>query len=248
MSSKFAAAFAAILLAGCGGSGDGNGQAAAGGAAPAQLTQIKAPNGDWTQVVTETPQGGMLMGNPDAPVKLVEFASMTCSHCADFAETGFAPLTDKYVKSGQVSLELRNYVRDPIDLAASLLARCNGPSAYFAMTEQMFAEQKSWFDKMNALPEADKQRLQSLPQTAVPAALAQAIGLDQFVQARGVSPEKASACLADPAAVQKLIAITNSGNAEYQIPGTPAFLINNKLVEGAGSWETLEPKINEALR
>jgi protein-disulfide isomerase len=246
MKPNFAAALAAILLAGCGGSGDGN--QAAGGGASAPLEQIKAPSGDWTQVVTETPRGGMLMGNPDAPVKLVEFASMTCSHCAEFAETGFTPLTEKYVKSGQVSFELRNYVRDPIDLAASLLARCNGPAAYFAMTEQMFAEQASWFEKMKNMPPAEQARLQGLPQTQVPAALAQAIGLDQFAQARGVPAEKVQACLSDPAAVQKLVAITNSGNTDYQIPGTPAFLIGDRLVADAGNWATLEPKINEALR
>ena len=66
------------------------------------------------------------MGNPNAEVKLVEFGSMTCPHCAEFDEQGGKPLIDNYVKNGQVSFEFRNFVRDPFDMTASLIARCGG--------------------------------------------------------------------------------------------------------------------------
>ena len=86
------AAALALALAGCGG-GDGNSTnlSSATGTSSAPLPQIAAPNnGDWTETVTMTDRGGFLMGNPNAPVKLVEYASITCPHCAEFSEQGGA--------------------------------------------------------------------------------------------------------------------------------------------------------------
>ena len=81
---------------------------------PARSSRSPPPNnGDWTTIVAQTPEGGFLMGNPNAKVKLVEFGSMTCPHCAEFDETACKPLIDNYVKTGLVSCEFRNFVRDP---------------------------------------------------------------------------------------------------------------------------------------
>src|SRR5690242_5317628 len=93
--------------------------------APAKVENVPPPaNGDWTQVVMATPDGGFRMGNPNAKVKLIEYGSMTCPHCREFDEKGAAPLMNQYVKTGQVSWEFRNYVRDAFDLTASLITRC----------------------------------------------------------------------------------------------------------------------------
>ena len=82
-------------------------------ASNAPIKPVAAPNGgDWTKMVTQTPEGGFLMGNPQADVKLIEYGSMTCPHCAEFAEKDAPALIDKYVKSGRVSFEYRNFVRD----------------------------------------------------------------------------------------------------------------------------------------
>src|SRR5688500_12259900 len=123
-----AAATVLLASAGC------NAEKAGDSAAPAaeQVPTVKPPEGgDWSQVVTPTPAGGFMMGNANAGVKLIEYGSMTCPHCAEFDETGVQPLIDNYVKSGRVSYEYRNYVRDPYDLAASLIARCNGAQGFF---------------------------------------------------------------------------------------------------------------------
>ena len=119
--------------------------AAAGGDSATSGPVAQAPrpaNGDWSQAVVATHEGGFLMGNPNAEVKLVEFGSMTCPHCAEFDETGLPPLIDKYVKNGQVSFEFRNYVRDPYDIAASLVARCNGAQSFFPLTRGLFKDQQ----------------------------------------------------------------------------------------------------------
>jgi protein-disulfide isomerase len=236
----------ALLLAGCGeGESGGNATAAAGGA---PIAAIPAPNGgDWTQVVSETPDGGFLMGNPDAPVKVVEFASMTCGHCASFAEEGLPALTDKYIKTGQVSLELRNFVRDPADLAASMLARCGGATPFFKLTDQIFAAQEEWIGKLQQMTPAQQQQLQSASPGQAVGAMAQQAGLVDFVRLRGIPTEKAQSCLADQAALQKLVDMNQKATATYQIPGTPAFLINGELAQNTADWATLEPKIREAL-
>jgi protein-disulfide isomerase len=77
-------------------------------------------------------------------------------------------------------------------------------------------------------------------------AIAERAGLIQFVQMRGVPAQKAQQCLSDQTAIQGLVDMTNKAN-EFQIPGTPAFLINGKLVENAASWEALEPQLQKAI-
>src|SRR3569833_3015065 len=102
------------------------------GAAPVKKgAAVPAKARDWTRVVRATPAGGFVMGNPDARVKLVEYGSMTCPHCRAFEAEGVPTLVGKYVKSGQVSWEFRNYVRDAFDVSAALIARCNGAGAFF---------------------------------------------------------------------------------------------------------------------
>lgn len=234
---------AALALAGCNKSAD---NAAAPAANTSAAAAVAAPNGgDWTTVVSATPDGGFVMGNPNAPVKLVEYLSTTCPHCAQFAETGFSKLRDDYVKKGTVSVEVRNYVRDPIDMTATLVSRCGGADPYFAMTEQVMAQQEDMFAKLQKLPQTELQRLQSAPPAEQFKSLAALLGIDSFAKQRGIPQAKLDACFADEASINKLIEMQKTAN-EIPIPGTPAFLLNGKLLESVGTWEQLEPKLKEA--
>lgn len=234
---------AALALAGCDKGADNSAAPAANGAAAGP---IAAPNGgDWSTTVNVTPDGGYLMGNPNAPVKLVEYLSLTCSHCADFEANGFPKLRDQYVKKGTVSIEVRNYVRDPIDMTASLVTRCGGAAPYFAMTEQVMAQQADIIDKAQKMPPADLQRLQSAPPAEQFKAVAAMLGIDQFARQRGIPQAKLDACFSDKPAVDKLVDMQKKAN-DMQIPGTPAFILNGKLLENVGSWETLEPELKKA--
>ena len=236
----------ALLLTGCGEGGNGGKEATKNNA---PVASIPAPNGgDWTRTVTETPQGSFVMGNPNAAVKVVEFGSFTCPHCAKFAEEGIPDLVNSYVKTGQVSFEYRNFVRDPADLAASLLARCGGATPFFTLTEQLFAAQNEWLGRLQtALTPADQQAMQSMAPGQVAVTVADKAGLTQFVRMRGIPEEKARTCLADQQATERLVAMTNEGTQTYQVPGTPSFLINGKLVEDTADWKSLQPKIREAI-
>ncbi|HEY0026695.1 MAG TPA: thioredoxin domain-containing protein [Allosphingosinicella sp.] len=242
-----AAAALALALAGCGGSDmAGGNNAAAGAEQNFKVEQIAAPNGaNWADTVTQTPDGGFLRGNPTAKVKVVEYGSMTCSHCADFSEKGEPALIDKYVKSGQVSFEFRNFVRDPADMAAALIARCNGATAFFPLTEQLFASQAEWMAKLQEMPADQQAQLQTMTPAQAVGVYAQAAGLVDFARVRGIPAAKAQACVADAAQVQKLVEI---GQKAGQIPGTPAFMINGTLVPNSADWKTLEPAIQQALR
>lgn len=238
----------ALLLGGCGSEGGeaGNGTVTAAESGP--IEAIPAPDGGaWTAVVSQTPEGGFVMGNPDAPVKVVEFASFTCGHCANFAETGAPSLIEDYVKTGQVSFEIRNFVRDPADMAAALLSRCGGATPYFKLTDQIFADQEQWIERLQSMSPAQQQQLQAASPTGVATAMAEQAGLIDFVRLRGIPEEKARQCLADEAALQQLVDMTSSAVERYQVPGTPAFLINGELVENASDWSALEPRIRAAI-
>lgn len=240
------AATLALLLAGCGDKQAGGNDAAT--AAATTAPAVPAPNGgDWTQVVSKTEGGGFVMGNPAAAVKLIEYGSLTCPHCADFSEHGAPKLIDTYVKTGKVSYEFRNFVRDPIDLTAALLTRCGGPTPYFKLTDQIYAAQADWIGKLQQMTPAEQQQLQGLQPTQVTGVIADKAGLLQFVRVRGVPSEKAQACLADQAEIQKLVAMNQVATQDFNLQGTPTFVINGKTVDNAANWDTLEPRLRDAV-
>lgn len=246
MKARFLLAAAAILAApGCGEQGGGGNQTAGNG--PAAAVVPPPPGGDWAKTVTKTAAGGFLMGNPDAAVKLVEFASMTCPHCATFDEEGFGPLVDKYVKTGQVSLEFRNFVRDPLDIAMSLLARCAGPDRFFRMTDAMFDSQTEFFDRIQSTTPAQQQALAQLPPAQQFAKYAELAGLQSWAAQRGLPSARQQQCLSDQAEIERLVQMNSDAASNYQVPGTPSFLINDKLVENVSNWASLEPRIRDAL-
>ena len=214
----------------------------------APAASVTAPkNGDWSTTVTRTAEGGFIMGNPNAKVKLVEFGSLTCDHCAEFDRQAGKALVDGYVKKGLVSWEFRNFVRDPFDMTAALLARCGGEAKFFGLTHNLFADQAQWIGKIQAADAAQMQALQTMSPAQQFSTIADLSGLKQYASTRGLPAAKAEQCLANEAEANQLVQMNNDATASYNIPGTPSFLINGSLVESTHSWEALEPKIKEAL-
>ena len=244
--SYFLLATAAMLASGaCNAEQGGNG--AVGNVATEETVQPPA-DGDWSTVVAQTAQGGFRMGNPDAEVKLVEFGSMTCPHCATFDEQGLQPLVDRYVKDGRVSFEFRNYVRDPFDITAALIARCNGSKSFFPLTAALFESQEDWIARLQGLPQAQLEALTNLGPEQQFLEIAKAAELQQWAAMRGVPSAKSTQCLTDQSAVNQLVQMNSDATSEYpQLPGTPAFAMNGELLENVTGWETLEPRIRQAL-
>jgi protein-disulfide isomerase len=244
MKSMFAAGAAALalILTGCG-DGGGNGQSAA--ADNSALKQIPAPNGDWTQTVQKTPEGGFRMGNPDAPVKLVEYGSLGCHVCAEFEEQGAPELRDTYVKSGQVSWEFRPYLLFPTDPGVSMLLLCQNENAFFPSIEQLYKDQSGWMGKIQSMPAEQQQALQSMAPRDAAGVIVKAGGLDEFFRQRGMPSSKIQSCLADPAVIDKVVAIKKLGD-EQGVNGTPSFFINGTSA-GVGNWAGLEPLLRGAI-
>lgn len=211
-------------------------------------TPVKAPdNGDWSTVVSATPEGGFVMGNPNAKAKLVEYGSLTCPHCAEFEEKGGAALVDNYVKKGLVSYEFRNFVRDPYDITAALVARCGGPASFFGLTRAFYANQRDWIAKIQAADPAQMKALEGQSPQAQFKALADIAGFPAFAAMRGVPKAKTEACLADAAAATQLVSMNSDAVSNFNIQGTPTFILNGATVENAATWEAVEPKLKEAL-
>jgi protein-disulfide isomerase len=191
-----------------------------------------------------TPEGGFRMGNPEARVKLVEYGSLTCHHCAAFAAAAMPALRDRYVSSGKVSFEFRNFVLNGIDVAASLLARCGGAGTFFPLAETLYARQQEWTGRISGLDDSKKAELNALPPGPRLARLAEIGGLSAIAAGFGVSPQQGQACLADEAGLDRLAAMYEAA-AALGVQGTPTFLINGAMV-GAEDWAALEPLIRGA--
>lgn len=242
---QLGAAALVLALAGCGDSG-GNGSSATGSGAAA-VAPIPAPNGgDWTETIAMTPEGGFRMGNPDAPVKLVEYASLTCPHCADFSQHAAEPLKNEYVRTGRVSWEYRNFVLNAWDVAISVVQRCQGPQPAFKLVEQIYADQPNWIGRMQAMSPADQQRIGALTGTDQLKAMFAATGLSTFFGQRGVPQSRIDQCLSDQANVGQIEQILQHGQQDG-VTGTPTFLINGKIAEAAADWNTLRAQLNTAL-
>ena len=200
---------------------------------------------NWVGVVSATPQGGYLIGNPKAPVKVIEYFSLTCPHCRHFAETGIAPLKANYIANGRVSLELRNLILNAPDLTASLLMRCTQPAKAAQLYDQIYAEQEAVFGGTYHLSSDAVARIEAAPDTQKPAVLAREGGIDKWFIAKGLAPKAVSACLADPKAQDRLLAIRNDAVKNYDVQGTPSFIVNGKRIDGV-TWEDLEPALKAA--
>jgi len=239
-----ACALALVAVAGC---NSKQGDAATNAVVDAK--PVPPPKGgDWSTIVSATPQGGFLMGNPNAKLKLIEYGSLTCPHCREFDEKGSPPLIANYVKTGIVSWEFRNYVRDAFDLTASLVARCNGAKSFFPLARAVCTEQDVWVDKMRNTPQDQIEQLQNLPPNQQFVALAKVAGFQDWAAARGVPVAKTNQCLADENSVNQLVQMTSDATTQYpDFPGTPTFILNGKMLEKTATWEDLEPKLRDAI-
>ncbi len=243
---KFALALSAALslsLAACGG-GDKGGETAS------ALPAVAAPEGkQWVDIAGKTTSGGYEIGNPDAKVQFVEYGAITCPGCAVFSVQSHDELM-QMVNTGKVSFEYRPFMVHGVqDLPGFLLAQCNGPAGFVALSHQMYAEQESWLGNLQKLTPQEQTELGKLKDPLqLSSALADKYGLVEFVKQRGVSQDAAKACLADSKTAQELIKTTETAQkatGDQAITGTPTFFINGKRLD-AGSWEQVKVQLRNA--
>ncbi len=208
-------------------------------AAPTKRPPAQAAVGsDWFRVVRMTPAGNFVIGNPAAKVKIVEYMSFTCSHCAHFSNESGTILRGQMIASGSTSLELRPIARDPIDLGATLVARCMGTKDFFGTADAMLASQEAWLPLgINFLNNEAKRFAQATPLEQVRAG-AQSTGLIDLARARGLTSARLNQCFANKAGLAQ--ALKTRDEAGKVISGTPSFFVNGQKAD-ASSWGQLEP-------
>ncbi len=219
-------------------------QDAAGGVSAAPVAAVAPPAGKaWTDVVAVTPDGGYVMGNPQAPVKVIEYGSLSCPHCAKLTQEGFPTLVGNYVTSGKVSLEFRSFAIHPQDVPLTMLVQCAGPETFFPLLEEVYKN----FDALTerTMKGADSANAaMKLPDSQRFIALSDALGFTEFFAARGVSKDQAQACLADFGNASKIAKHSEAYGAKG-IESTPTLLINDRKVEGA-TWAELDAALQTA--
>jgi len=232
---------AVLALAGCKSEETADGTVAEG----EPVAAVAAPAGQvWSEVAAVSSEGGVVQGNPDAPIKLVEYASHTCGHCAEFAATSAEALRTKYVDTGKVSYEIRNQIHDPIDLTFAVLARCAGPEAFHTLAEQGWGNLEGIFAQARANQAAFEAAGQAQGAARFDG-IANAAGLYDFFAQRGVSRDQAKTCLAKTDTATQIAANSDKQSQELNVTGTPTFFINGSNV-GTQSWATLEPMLQRA--
>ena len=169
------------------------------------------------------PLGDHVLGSPDAPVTIIEYASMTCPHCAHFHETTYPEMKKKYIDTGKVRFIFREFPLDALAAAGSMLARCAGKDKYFPMIETLFSQQKDW---------------------VVQKPLAPMLGI---AKQAGFTQQSFDECLANQ---QMLSAIEEGRNraTKLGVNSTPTFFINGKVVRGALTPEELDKQVAPYLK
>lgn len=210
------------------------------------IAKIAAPSGQsWADVISKTPEGGYRMGNPDAPIKLIEFGALSCSHCAEFAKESYQKLREDYVGSGRVSYELRFFMLNAYDIPAALLATCGAPETVIPLSEQFWAWQSNMFQNIQAAGEAKLQAISQMSLDKRLPAIADTSGMTAFFAERGIAKAQAQACLTDAKKAQALTDQTEKAGKDFNVEGTPTFAING-VTQGSMGWAELETKLQAA--
>ncbi|MGI3170184.1 DsbA family protein [Pseudooceanicola sp. C21-150M6] len=172
-----------------------------------------------TSIATVTPVAGeaevdtsgvteMMLGSPEAPVTLTEYASFTCPHCANFHANVYDKLKTNYIDTGKVKFVFRDVYFDQFGLWAAMVARCAGPERFFGVADMMFDQQKDWIGDGN--PQGISQRLRKIGMIS------------------GLEKEELDACLADEDKARELVAWYQKNATADEITGTPTLIIDGE--------------------
>jgi len=199
---------------------------------------------DWNATVTKLPSGAYLIGNPNAKVKLVEYLSYSCPHCAAFRKESAAVLHGQYIRSGSTSLEIRNQVHDQLDLAIALLAQCAGPQRFEPLMNVFYDQQNQWLSTGISFEQDNGRRLAMYPAKDRLKASAEGAGIPAIAVQHGMSRTEVDSCLASDAPMQAVTRMMQA--APREITGTPSFIVNGKIAANVYDWPHLQPILRAA--
>lgn len=165
----------------------------------------------------------MILGDPNAPVTIIEYASLSCPHCAEFHIQMLPKLKSEYIDQGKAKLVFRDFPLNKPALEAAVLARCMGPMRFFGIADALFRQQQTWVteDSLNQL-----------------ASFARTAGIDQATF---------DACQTEQTTKQTIIERMQEDQEEFGIDATPTFIVNGQKVQGVQSYEEFKAILDARL-
>jgi protein-disulfide isomerase len=167
----------------------------------------------------------LVLGSPSAKVTIVEYASLTCGHCANFHNKVFPDLKKKYIDTGKVRFIMREFPLDNLAAAGAMLARCAGGEKTYPLIEVLFAKQDSWVVRSNPVPK-----------------------LFEIAKQAGFTQESFDKCLTDQKLLDSVTAVRTRATEKFGVNSTPSFFINGKRLEGAGTLADFDKAIEPLLK
>ena len=210
------------------------------GAALAALALHAAPAvaQDWNTEIVETGQG-IRVGNPEAPLQLIEFVSYTCPHCAHFEQESEPELKYFYVFEGLANVEIRHTIRNPIDVAVALVTECGATENFFNNHRAMLATQDQWLGRAQEASAAQQARWNSGTISSRMRAIGNDLHFHDIMESRGYSYSDINNCLGDAERAIAIVETSAANSAEYSVAGTPSFVLNGTLLDGVHDWPSL---------
>jgi protein-disulfide isomerase len=196
------------------------------GSALAQRKKAGVTEVPLDELLKPGPLPDLVLGNADAPITVVEYASMTCGHCATFHNAVWPKLKQKYVDTGKVRFIMREFPLDNLAAAASMLARCAGEGKTYPLIAALFARQDDWaFVRSNPVPE-----------------------LFKFAKQAGFTQESFDKCLTDQKLLDDITATRTRAVETFGVSATPTFFINGKKMTAAPSIEEFDKAFASAVK
>jgi protein-disulfide isomerase len=192
--------------------------------ATAQPAPPKAPDAAPADLLAPGTLSEQSLGDANAPVTVIEYASMTCPHCAHFHETVYPELKKRYIDTGKVRFIFREFPLDPLAAAGFMLARCAGEGKYFPMIETLFAQQKEWVVQKPLEP------------------------LLAIARQAGFTKESFDACLANQKVLDGIEEVRSKAVQKFKVNSTPTFFVNGSKLNGAPTIEELSKQIDSYLK
>ena len=193
---------------------------------------------NWVAKVTATPSGSHVIGNPEAKIRLVEYVSYTCGHCAAFEKEASGELALGFIRQGKGSVEYRPFLRNIVDIAATLMVGCGEPARFALNHSIVLRSQEKW---LAGVPEAKQRHWNTITDfpTRMRTVAADLHLYDQF-EPRGYRRTELDRCLGTEALAKAIAQENQIASSVGSVNGTPSFLINDRS-QDAGDWTTLRP-------
>jgi protein-disulfide isomerase len=199
-----------------------------------------APVPGWLATFTQTAKGSFIVGNANAPRKLTEYASYTCSHCAAFEATEAPKIKAQLIANGKTSFEIRNLVRDQYDLTLAMLAHCGGKAKFFGNHRYLMANQNAILARTDLVTLVTLQKLKSRDLDGFLIGAYTDMKLHDFTAKRGITDRQAKICLSDTSTLHNILNMTDEAVSKYGINATPTILVDDKVAEDAHDFASIK--------